>query len=82
MISSRDLALIIVFAVLNFVFMLLIGQVPELITGVPGIGYVFTIVYSILQTVSWPLYKGRRWRIFAQGLLFSLLAFSPQGNAP
>jgi len=76
MINSKDLALVIVFAVLTFVFMLLIGQVPELITGVPGISYVFTIVYAINQTVAWLLYEGRRWRIFAQGSLISLLGFS------
>jgi len=74
MINSRDLSLIIVFAVLGFVFMMLIGQVPNLITGIPGISYIFTIVYSILQTVSWLMYEGRRWRIFAQGLLLALLA--------
>lgn len=76
MVSSRDLTLIIMFAVLAFVFMMLIGQVPELITGIPGIGYAFTVVYSIIQTVAWLMYEGRRWRIFAQGLLFSLLGFS------
>ena len=75
MISSRDLALIIVFAILNLIFMALIGQVPELITGIPGIGYVFTIVYAINQTVFWLMYEGRRWRIFPQSLLFSFLAF-------
>ena len=74
MIGSRDLALIIVFAVLNLIFMFLIGEVPELITGIPGISYAFSIVYSIILTVSWLMYEGRRWRIVAQSLLFSLLA--------
>jgi hypothetical protein len=73
--TSRDLALIVMFAVLTFVFQALIGQVPALITGVPGIGYAFTIVYSIIQSVAFLMYEGRRWRIFAQGLLFSLIAF-------
>jgi hypothetical protein len=73
--TSRDLALIVMFAVLTFVFQALIGQVPGLITGVPGIGYAFTIVYSIIQSVAFLMYEGRRWRIFAQGLLFSLIAF-------
>jgi hypothetical protein len=73
--TSRDLALIVMFAVLTFVFQALIGQVPSLITGVPGIGYAFTIVYSIIQSVAFLMYEGRRWRIFAQGLLFSLIAF-------
>ena len=68
-------ALIIMFAVLTFVFQALVGQAPGLITGVPGIGYVFTIVYSIIQSVAFLKYEGRRWRIFAQGLLFSSIAF-------
>ena len=74
--SSRDLALIITFAVLNFVFGFMIGQVPRLITGIPGIGYAFTIVYSITITVSFLMYEGRRWRMFTQGLLFTLLSLS------
>jgi hypothetical protein len=63
------------FATLSFVFQILIGQVPNLITGIPGIGYAFTIVYSIIQTVTWLLYQGRRWRIFTQGLLTTTLVF-------
>ncbi|MFC1487434.1 hypothetical protein ACFLRN_07110 [Thermoproteota archaeon] len=74
--NSRDLALVIMLAVLSFVFMTLIGQVPQLITGIPGIGYAFTIVYSITQTVGWLLFEGRRWRIFGLGSLFSLISLS------
>ena len=71
--NSRDIALIIVFAALSFVFKSLIGQVPGLITGIRGIDYVFTIVYSVIQSVAYLMYEGRRWRIFAQGLLISLI---------
>lgn len=76
MISSRDLALVILFATLSFTFMILIGQVPDLITGIPGIGYAFTIVYATNQSVAILMYEGRRWRIFAQGLLVGLLNIS------
>jgi len=71
-------------AVMGFVFMVLIGQVPMLITGIPGLAYVFDIVYSILQSVSWLMFEGRRWRIIAQGLLISLLALVviPVWNPP
>ena len=72
--NSRDLTFVILFAVLNFVFMLLVGQLAELITGIPGLGYIFIIIYSIIQTVAWLIYDGRRWRIWAQGLLLVLLA--------
>jgi hypothetical protein len=74
LLSSSDLEVIITFALLNFVFGFLIGQVPRLIPGIPGIEYAFTIVYSITITVSFLMYEGRRWRIFAQGLLFTLLS--------
>ena len=73
--NSRDIALVIMFAALSFVFNLLIGQVPSLITGIPGIAYVFTIVYSIIQSVAYLMYGGRRWRILLQALLLSLLYF-------
>ncbi len=74
--NSRDLTLVIMFAVLSFVFMALIGQVPRLITGVRGIGYAFTIIYTIANTVVYLMYEGRRWRIFAQGTLYGLLSLS------
>ena len=84
MTNSRDVALIIMFAVLSFVFQVLIGQVPSLITGITGIGYVFTIVYSITQTVAWLMFEGRRWRIFGLGVLSSLIAltFIPTWTPP
>ena len=72
--NSRDLALVIMFAVLNLVLMVLIGQIPELITGIPAIGYAFIIFHAITGSVALLIYEGRRWRIFTQGLLFSLIA--------
>lgn len=71
--NSRDISLIVVFAVLSFIFQILIGEIPNLI---PGIGYAFTILYSIIQAVTWLLYEGRRWRILAQDLLMILLVVS------
>ena len=73
--KTRDLTLVVFFAVVELVFQALIGQVPGLITGIEGIGYVFTIIYSIVQSVAYLMYEGRRWRIFAQGLLHALIAF-------
>jgi hypothetical protein len=63
------------FAAISFVFNALIGQLPSLITGLEGMAYVFTIVYSIIQSVAYLMYGGRRWRILAQALLLSLLYF-------
>ncbi len=73
--NSRDIALIIVFAAISLVFNVLIGQVPRLITAIRGIEYAFTIVYSIIQSVAYLMYGGRRWRILAQALLLSSLYF-------
>ena len=73
--SSRDIALIIMFAVLNLVLFKLIGQLPELVTGIPAIGYVFIIFYAITGSVALLMYEGRRWRLFTQSLLFSSIAF-------
>jgi hypothetical protein len=67
--------LIVMFAAISFVFNALIGQLPSLITGLEGMAYVFTIVYSIIQSVAYLMYGGRRWRILAQALLLSLLYF-------
>ena len=71
--NSRDLALIVMFAAISFVFNASVGQIPSLITGIPGIAFVFTIVYSIIQSVAYLMYEGRRWRILAQALLLNLL---------
>jgi hypothetical protein len=82
--NSKDIALIIIFSSLSFVFNALIGQVPSLITGIPGIAYLFTIVYSIIQSVAYLMYGGRRWRILAQALLLGLLysLFIPSWTLP
>jgi hypothetical protein len=54
--------------------MVLIGQVPELIAGIPAIGYAFNIFYAITGSIALLMYEGRRWRIFTQSLLFNSLA--------
>ena len=74
--DRKDFTLIIMFAVLNFVFAALIGQVPRLITGIPGIGYMLIIFYSITISVALLFYQGRRWRFSMQGILFAFLTLS------
>jgi len=71
--NSKDLALIIVFAVLNFTIMLITNQITSLIY-MTGLSYVFTILYAINASVAWLMYEGRRWRILAQAILFNTLA--------
>ena len=72
--DSRDIALIIMFVALSFAFKELIGQI-ETITGIHGSDFLLTIVYSIIQSVAYLIYGGRRWRILAQALLLSSLYF-------
>jgi hypothetical protein len=67
MMRSRDVTLVILFAVLNFVFAVSIGAI---------FGLYSTLFISINNSVAWLLFGGRRWRIFALGLLFNLLLFS------
>jgi hypothetical protein len=76
MMDRKDLTLVIMFAVLNFVFAALIGQVPRLITGIPGIGYMLIIFYSITISVALLFYQGRRWRFLTQAIIFGLLTLS------
>lgn len=57
--KSRDIALIIMFAVLNLVLFIMMGQLPELITGIPAFGYVFIIFYAITGSVALLMYEGR-----------------------
>jgi hypothetical protein len=82
--NSRDVAYIIMFVALSFMFKATIGQLPSSITGIAGSDYVLTIVYSTIQSVAYLMYGGRRWRIFAQGLLLSLiyLLFIPAWTLP
>jgi len=70
--ASRDLALVAMFVALSFVFKELFGQI-EAFTGIPGSDFALTIVYSIIQSVAYLMYGGRRWRILAQALLINLL---------
>jgi uncharacterized membrane protein len=73
--NSRDVALVATFAALSFVYSVSIGQLPGLITGNAGMSYILTIFPSIIQSVAYLMYEGRRWRILAQTLILNLLFF-------
>lgn len=78
--NSKDLAVTIIFAVLNFVFLVLIAQVPYLITGLPGVGYVFNIFFNIIYSFSLLYYKGKRWLFLMQNVIFQLLTLVIPGS--
>jgi len=74
--NSRDIGLIIVFAVILVVFRLLIGRIVVMIQIPPfgsSIGYLLSIFYSIIHSLAFLMYKGKRWRLFSQALLSTLL---------
>ena len=69
-------------AVLGLTSTLLVGQIARMITGIPGINYVFTIVLAIETGFSMLMYEGRRWRFFAQMVLFVILTTPTQLGGP
>lgn len=71
--STKDLTLIIVLAALGFVSTALIVQTAGLITGIPGINFVFTIFLAIQTSFALLYYQGRRWRFFVQMAIFYIL---------
>ena len=80
---SRDLALVIIISVLSFIYTISVSQIGNIITGISSFNYLFTVGHAILISVAMLLYEGRRWRLFAQCGLVSIL-FTPtyQGGAP
>ena len=74
--SSRDVALIITFAVLSFINFAVLLQTFSLLTGIPGIGYGVDLIGAIIATVGFLLFKGKRWRISVLGLLIYFLSLS------
>lgn len=71
--KTRELALVILFAVTAFVYQGSIGQLPLLITGIPGLGYFFVIGLKIIFGTAFLMFKGRRWRYSVFAVLFCLL---------
>ena len=71
--KSRELTLVILFAVTAFVYHGSIGQLPLLITGIPGLGYYFVIGLNIIFGTAFLMFEGKRWRYFFFGALFCLL---------
>jgi hypothetical protein len=83
--SSRDVALIIMFTALVIVFRYLIGQFVLMVANItfPGFVFLLSIFFSVIQCVSFLMFKGRRWRFLALGLLSTLLYFvfiNPSGG--
>ena len=73
---SRDLTLVILLAVVSFVYTIFVGQLGNLLTGIQGLNYLFIIGHMIFISFGFLMYEGRRWRLFLQGVLAALLTLT------
>jgi hypothetical protein len=75
--NSKDITLIIMFSVIVIVFRFFIGQFVLMMSTItfPGFVFLLSIFFSVIQCVSFLMFKGRRWRFFALGVLSTLLFF-------
>ncbi len=80
--SSRDIALVIVTAVVVFIFTFLIFQNATIITGIVGSNYIFTFGMALFVSLTFLLFEGRRWRFFVHNLLVAILTFPTTLGGP
>jgi hypothetical protein len=73
-VQTRDITTIIVMAGLQLIIAISIAQMGTLITGIAGTNFLLTIFLAIPISFSLLTYEGRRWRIFMQLALFSLIS--------
>lgn len=71
--SSRDVALVILFAVVNVATIYLVGQMAWLFSGIPGSNMAFVLPSAIINSVALLMYEGRRWRFLLQQVIFVIL---------
>jgi hypothetical protein len=71
--KSKDLTLIIVFAVLGLAYTVFVAQMGYLITGISGVNFLFIIGYAIFISSQLLMYEGRKWRFLVSTILFALL---------
>ncbi|MCW4015321.1 MAG: hypothetical protein NWF06_03040 [Candidatus Bathyarchaeota archaeon] len=53
-----------------------------MITGIPGSNYIFIILLTIQTSFSFLIYEGRRWNVFVQNTLFTLLIVPTSFGGP
>ncbi len=58
---------------MGFVYTAFVGQVAHMLTGIPGVNYLFTIGNATLISSAFLFFEGRRWRFALNNTLFSLL---------
>ena len=79
--SSRDVAIIVGLAVVNFVFSALAGQLGWLTTGMPDSNLViFGIVYALFVSFALLIFEGKRWKFFVQSILIVMISLPTYVN--
>ena len=71
--SSRDLALVVLFPIVNVIYTYLFGQLGWMLLGVPGSNMALIIGGLIINSVALLMFEGRRWRFFLMQLIFIIL---------
>lgn len=71
--SSKDIAFVVMFTGLNFVYTILVGQLAWLVSGVPGTNLLFIIGGVIINSFALLHFQGRRWRFAVYQILFAIL---------
>lgn len=81
--KSKDLALVIVLAVVSLVYTVFLGQLGNLLIGIMGLNYLLIIGHTVIISFSFLIYGGRRWRFLLQSILVALLTLPTfQSGAP
>jgi phosphate/sulfate permease len=71
--SSRDIALVALFPVVNVIYTYLVGQLGWLLFGVPGSNMALIIGGVIINSVALLMFEGRRWRFLLMSVIFVIL---------
>jgi hypothetical protein len=71
--DSKDIAFVVIFSVLNFVYSALVGQLARLFSGIAGSNLLLIIGGVIINAFTLLYFDGRRWRFALTNILFALL---------
>lgn len=71
--NSRELALVILIAVIGIAYSTLVYQTAQLITGIPGLNYLLIIGMAIWASLAFFIFEGKRWRFFLTAIILVLI---------
>ena len=71
--NSKDVTLVIFLGIIGLIQGVFIIQMGNVLTGLPGVNYFFSILLAIWISLSFLVFEGRRWRSFLTVLIFIIL---------